>query len=299
MRSIRKAMHAGVALGIVALAFSFVLNGIIPVQASVEDSESKDISVKDISDKTHTLDKKISQLIEVSEEKIEHYSNLYNELYDKDLRLTHKHITYSSRLVSKKENFIKDNIHKNDYREQPLYLDLRSRSAVTSYEIEEYILKGTALEGLGDAFVRAELNYGVNAIFLLSLGIHESSWGKSSIAKNKNNLFGFGAYDKSPYASAVMFSTKSAGIDRVARHLSETYLVEGGRYFSGGYTLSDVNKIYASDPKWASKIAKTMDNINKEIMTRQDMTYHQQIYVIGEDENGKEKYSSLFTANID
>ena len=40
-----------------------------------------------------------------------------------------------------------------------------------------------------DYFYYAEEEYGLNGIFLASVAIHESGWGTSSIALNKNNLF--------------------------------------------------------------------------------------------------------------
>lgn len=259
----------------------------------------KEKSIDEVMIKLDALDKKVSELMEISQDTIDYYRDLYNEYYDKDLRLTHKHITYSSRLTSNEDTFIKNNIFKSNKQEAPIHLDLRENSAITAYEINEFILKGTELYGLGEAFVKAELEHDVNAMFLLSLAIHESAWGKSKIAREKNNLFGFGAYDDSPYQSAIHFSSKSEGIDRVAKHLSESYLKEDGSNFSGGYTLVHVNKKYASDTDWSRKIADTMEKINKKIMEKQDTNYHEDFYIIGEDDNGEPQYSVLFDATIE
>jgi len=43
---------------------------------------------------------------------------------------------------------------------------------------------------------------GINPIFILALAIHESGWGKSQIARAKNNLFGWGAVDADPFNRA-------------------------------------------------------------------------------------------------
>lgn len=126
-----------------------------------------------------------------------------------------------------------------------------------------------------NAFFEAEQKYGINGVFLASIAIHESNWGKSAIAVNKHNLFGFGAYDASPYESAVTFETYSEGIDTVAKWLSSKYLnssgvvlkngdIASGAYFNGT-TISNVNTRYASDTEWGAKLFKTMQNIYSEL----------------------------------
>ena len=42
-----------------------------------------------------------------------------------------------------------------------------------------------------EIFYFIEKKYNINGVFLLAVGIHESGWGTSLIAANKNNLFGF------------------------------------------------------------------------------------------------------------
>lgn len=139
--------------------------------------------------------------------------------------------------------------------------DLQMPSGISAGEIN-LKLKGTGMEGLGSSFVEAEQKHGVNALFLTSLAIHESAYGSSKIAKDKNNLFGFAAYDRSPYSSARTFATKEQGIDHVAAYLSEHYLTEGGKYY-GGATLEGVGKRYATDPNWANAIKQIMDKLQK------------------------------------
>lgn len=126
-----------------------------------------------------------------------------------------------------------------------------------------------------NVFFEAEQKYGINGVFLTSIAIHESNWGKSAIAVNKHNLFGFGAYDASPYESAVTFDTYAEGIDTVAKWLSSKYLnpsgvvlksgeIASGAYFNGT-TISNVNTRYASDTEWGAKLFKTMQNIYSEL----------------------------------
>lgn len=88
--------------------------------------------------------------------------------------------------------------------------------------------KNKIFENNADYFYYAEQSYGINGVFLASLAIHESGWGTSGIALNKNNLFGYQAYDASPYTSAKQFDTYAEGIDLVARVLIKYYLNSKG-----------------------------------------------------------------------
>lgn len=134
--------------------------------------------------------------------------------------------------------------------------DLRKKSNLSAEQID-FLIEGTGLAGLGHAYVEAEQMYGVNALALLGISAIESGWGTSRLAKERNNLFGFQAYDHD-INKARYFETKEEGILHVARHLSEKYLSPDGAYFNG-YTLDDVNVRYASDKKWSVKIASAMD----------------------------------------
>lgn len=113
-------------------------------------------------------------------------------------------------------------------------------------------------------FYYAEKQYGVNGVFLAAVAIHESAWGSSTIALNKNNLFGYGAYDSSPYESSYQFSDYAECIDLLARVFVKYYLnpvgtkiydgnVADGMYYNGA-TLSGVNVKYATDKNWANGV---------------------------------------------
>ena len=117
-------------------------------------------------------------------------------------------------------------------------------------------------------FYYIEKQYSINGIFIASIGIHESAWGTSKIAKDKNNLFGYGAYDSNPYNGAYTFSNYSESIDLMARVLTKYYLnpkgtkiynseVALGTYYNGA-TLSGVNKRYATDKNWANGVYNNM-----------------------------------------
>ena len=124
-------------------------------------------------------------------------------------------------------------------------------------------------------FYYIEQQYNINGIFVAAIGIHESAWGTSKIAQNKNNLFGYGAYDSSPYSSSYNFDTYAEGIDLIARVLVKYYLnpngtaiyngeTASGKYYSGN-TLTAVNKKYATDKNWANAVYKYMEYLYKKI----------------------------------
>ncbi|MCI9063750.1 MAG: hypothetical protein HFJ17_04025 [Clostridia bacterium] len=117
-------------------------------------------------------------------------------------------------------------------------------------------------------FYYIEKQYGINGIFVASVGIHESAWGTSKIAKNKYNLFGYGAYDSNPYNGAYKFESYSESIDLVARVFVKYYInpkgtsiydgqKASGKYYSGN-TLAAVNKRYATDKNWCNAVYKHM-----------------------------------------
>ena len=124
-------------------------------------------------------------------------------------------------------------------------------------------------------FYYAEKQYNVNGVFLAAVAIHESGWGGSSIASDKNNLFGYGAYDASPYDSAYEFSDYSEGIDLLARVFAKYYLnPEGTKIYDGtkadgcyyhGATLTGVNTKYATDKNWANGVYYWMKYLYNQI----------------------------------
>ena len=124
-------------------------------------------------------------------------------------------------------------------------------------------------------FYYAEKQYNVNGVFLAAVAIHESGWGGSSIASNKNNLFGYGAYDRNPYESSYQFNDYSEGIDLVARVFAKYYLNPAGtKIYDGnkaagtyynGTTLAGVNVRYASDKNWANGVYTWMKYLYKKL----------------------------------
>ncbi|HEX6492070.1 MAG TPA: glucosaminidase domain-containing protein [Candidatus Dormibacteraeota bacterium] len=137
--------------------------------------------------------------------------------------------------------------------------DLTRPSGLTVQRIEKF-LHGTALAGLGKAYIDTEARYHVSANYLVADSILESAWGTSQIARDKHNILGFGADDSHPYEDAVWFPSFAACVDTVARYVAEHYLDPKGGYYNGP-TLRGMNVHWASDPDWANKVAQIADSI--------------------------------------
>lgn len=137
--------------------------------------------------------------------------------------------------------------------------DLAKISGVSANKLNHF-LNDTALEGLGEEFAAVEQKFGINAIYFLAHAIHESDFGRSRIARDKKNLFGWRAYDRNPYDNAMRFDSYEHCIDTVAGFIKRNYLTPGGTYYEGP-TLEGMNTHYATDPYWAKKIARWMERV--------------------------------------
>lgn len=128
--------------------------------------------------------------------------------------------------------------------------------------------KNKIFENSSEIFYNMEKKYNINGVFLASVGIHESAWGTSKIAKDKNNLFGYMAYDRNPYAFSAKFDTYEDGIETLAKAFCKYYMypsgtpIYDGEVAKGSYfnepTVSGINVRYASDKQWCEKVYKTM-----------------------------------------
>lgn len=128
-------------------------------------------------------------------------------------------------------------------------------SGVTAEQLNSALVE-TGLANLGQAYLNAEQNYGVNALVLASIHVHESGWGNSSLARNNNNLGGI----KNGRGGWSSFSSKADCIDYSAQLLGEDYLTPEGRYYNGT-TLTGVNVRYCETKDWASKVVNTANTL--------------------------------------
>ena len=152
------------------------------------------------------------------------------------------------------------------------FSNLKSRTNYTAADINRlYNLMGASdskLAGKGATFKAAEQRYGVNALYLVAHSALESAWGRSKIAKDKNNFFGISAYDDSPYTSATKYDNVDSGIMGAARWINERYLHNSGYPANGAYLgnkAGGMNVNYATAPYWGESIASIMFNANEKL----------------------------------
>ena len=126
-------------------------------------------------------------------------------------------------------------------------------------DVEIEALMQYKLKGLGLIFNKYAKDNDFNVLHSVAHAILESASGTSKIALKKNNIFGFGAYDLSPMASAKKFSSFAECIEIWSKWFNENYLEAWGQFYHGNCEKG-VNYKYAS-----SGIA----GINKSFIVRQ------------------------------
>ena len=247
---------------------SYISQGSI---VSIDGSETKDgrLPVK-ISGLSGYMNK--SDLVAVSSDSdfIPHYASDGNYLYHELSPYTSIRVApHSSSMAIGKKYYSADGINFESFTvENPfLFRDLRKPTNYTAEELNKVYslmnIQGSRLAGKGEVFKEAEKRYQVNALYLMAHSALESAWGRSQIAKDKNNFFGIAAYDTTPYDSAKSFDNVDKGILGAAKWIRENYIDEGRTHL--GNKSSGMNVLYASDPYWGEKIASIMMTINSKL----------------------------------
>ena len=168
-----------------------------------------------------------------------------------------------------KKYYSADGLHFDGFNlENPfLFKDLTEATNYSAEDLDKVFsllnINNSLLENKGATFKEAEEHYNINALYLLAHSALESDWGRSKIAKDKNNFFGITAYDTTPYLSAKTFDDVDKGILGATKWIKENY-IDRGRTFLGN-KASGMNVEYASDPYWGEKIASIMMNINSRL----------------------------------
>ena len=247
---------------------SYISQGSI---VAIDGAEAKDgrLPVK-ISGLSGYMNKSDLVAVSTDSEFIPHYTTdgryLYHELSPyASIRVA----PHNSSMAIGKKYYSADGINFENFTvENPfLFRDLRKPSNYTAEELDKVYslmnIKGSRLAGKGAIFKEAEERYQINALYLIAHSAIESSWGRSQIAKDKNNFFGIAAYDTTPYDSAKSFDDVDKGILGAAKWIRENYIDNGRTYL--GNKASGMNVLYASDPYWGEKIASIMMRINSQL----------------------------------
>jgi uncharacterized protein YraI len=144
-----------------------------------------------------------------------------------------------------------------------LYLERPAGEAITAEYLAQrayQIRSDSPFNQLDGAFIQAQETWGVNALYLMAHAALESAWGTSSIARSKNNIYGFMAYDDDPYGSAAVFRSMADCIMHCSAYIRREYHSYGGKWHNGAH-LVGMNVRYATDRMWAFKIANAMQTI--------------------------------------
>lgn len=172
------------------------------------------------------------------------------------------------------EDYMNGNRSRSVNADSPYYnyyqfLPLRSQTSLGGALTELINAKsGTSSKmcNSGSIFINMQNTYGVNALLMTGVAANESAWGNSSIAQQKNNLFGLNAVDSAPGASADTYTNPEHCIREFADiWMSRGYLYANDwRYFGGflGNKESGINVKYASDPYWGEKAAAVSWGLN-------------------------------------
>lgn len=151
------------------------------------------------------------------------------------------------------------------------YLPLRSSSNITSKQLDDYLIalgytkkatiygeaNASSMYGEGKAFVDGQLKFGVNALLVYAMGLHESGRGTSRLSIEKNNIFGWGAVDSNPNDAYLFESVSTSVAEHMGRNLRGYMSVDNFRFFGSvlGNKNNGFNAKYASDPYWGNKIS--------------------------------------------
>lgn len=82
--------------------------------------------------------------------------------------------------------------------------------------------------GRGESFIKASQESGLDPIFIFALSAHESDFGRTRIARDKFNYMGIGAFDATPYDSAIELSDSvEGGLVAGAKWVADRYYNQG------------------------------------------------------------------------
>ena len=247
---------------------SYISQGTI---VAVSDTESQgDRLPVQISGLSGFMNKSDLAAVNTNNEFIPHYTSDGRYVYHELSPYTSIRVApHSSSMAIGTKYYSADGVNFDNFKvENPfLYRDLRKPTNYTAAELDKVYslmnIQGSRLAGKGEVFKEAEKRYQVNALYLMAHSALESAWGRSQIAKDKNNFFGIAAYDTTPYDSAKSFDNVDKGILGAAKWIRENYIDEGRTYL--GNKSSGMNVLYASDPYWGEKIASIMMTINSKL----------------------------------
>lgn len=169
-------------------------------------------------------------------------------------------------------------------------------SIISKHFSNSTVIKPSDAEGI----YKAQQTTGMSALAILGIGALESGYGTSSIAKQKNNLWGWNATNKNPSGNATAFSPISEGAAQFAnKYLSTYYNGYGAKTInSAGTGDNPAGKGYAYfddgtiNKEWAKSIGSIMGTFynTAKSVTPSQKTSHKQNSVASNIVNAAQKY---------
>jgi len=151
------------------------------------------------------------------------------------------------------------------------FLPMRSKTNIPSSVFDQFldaqrVSSSSKLRGQADCFIRAQNDYGVNALMVYAMACLESAYGTSYYAKNRNNFFGWGAVDSNPDEAASYGSVEEGIRKQMSENLAGFLDMNDWRYYGSmvGNKGAGFNLKYASAVYWGMEIAAIAYKIDKQ-----------------------------------
>ena len=134
-------------------------------------------------------------------------------------------------------------------------------NTLTADQLNEWINsntgEGSTMRGMGQAFLDAGAQSGLDPRYLVGHAALETGWGTSQYSQ-AGNFYGIGAFDSNP-DNALKYGNASAstGIIEGAKWIAENYYSQGQTTLDSMRNNGGVHE-YATDPNWDEKIASIM-----------------------------------------
>ena len=193
-----------------------------------------------------------------------------------------EHLVQEKEIENKKKKQLEEQIRQENERIQSIANENARKENVHVYAANVTSISGIKVEELkqifinigkpkmaqyAQAFIDAEKQYKVNALFLAAIVAQESGWGSKAGGTNGTNLTGHCVYNSSSVGTT--FNSGYESILATAKLLKEDYLTPGAKSFNG-YGVQDVNTRYClkddmktTDYKWTSFVTSIENNLEK------------------------------------
>ena len=183
------------------------------------------------------------------------------------------------------------------------FLPLRTRTNISASVFNSFLkdkgYSSSVMAGEGQTFIDAQDKYGCNALIVYAMACLESAYGTSGYARNRNNLFGWSAYDDSPDDASYFSSVYVCVKEQMGRNLNWFMDYTNRRYYGTcvGNKGAGFNVNYASDPNWGAKIAAIAYDIDKYANNKNGNLSDHNGYALGFVKNNYN--DTLYSSNIE